>query len=447
VTLTADRNPATPSQTVTFTAAVTANPGTAVPGGTVQFTSDGAALATVSLTDGRAAFSTPLPAGSHTIVAAYSGDATYPAASATLTQMISGAPAAFRLSASVPASVFGQPVTFTARLPVGGAGTVRFSDGGTLLGSAALSGGEASFTIALPAAGRRTISATWTGDANYAAASAELAHIVEKAPTAILVTLGTGAASARVAASPPGGGAPSGSVRFVNGLTGAPLATATIKGGAAAAALGPITGPVSAVYEGDDNFQGSSAAPVSPPEAVNAASYAGDTVAADEIVSLFGPLRAGLRAAQVTDSAGETREARVLQSSAGQAAIVMPSDLAAGAAVVTAGGYSALVTVGPAAPGLFTADASGKGAPAGVADPLEVGEDGSILALYGTGFRHAKDVTTTIGEVEYVGAHGELPGLDQLNLRLPASLRGAGTAVLVVTADGVASNAVTLRIR
>jgi uncharacterized protein (TIGR03437 family) len=274
-----------------------------------------------------------------------------------------------------------------------------------------------------------------------------LQYPVDKAPTATILTLGTGAASARVAASPPGAGAPSGSVLFVNALTGAPLATATIKGSAATAVLGRFMGPVAAVYAGDDNFRGSASAPASPLDAVNAASYAGDTVAPEEIVSLFGPLPAGLHAAQVTDSDGETRDATVIQSAAGQAAIVMPTDLAAGTAVITAGGYSTLVTVAAVAPGLFTADASGKGAPAGVDDPLEIGPDGSTLVLYGTGFRNAKNVTASIGDVQYAGAQGEFPGLDQLNLRLPVAMRSAGTVILTVTADGVAANAVTLRIR
>jgi uncharacterized protein (TIGR03437 family) len=400
----------------------------------------------VVVAGGRAALSTALPAGSHTIVAAYSGDATYPAASATLIEVISGAPAVLGLNPSVTTSVFGQPVTFTARV-AGGTGTVRFSDDGGLLGSAGLSEGAASITVATLAAGSHTISASWTGDANFAAASAELPYLVDKAPTATVLTLGTGAASARVAASPPGAGAPSGNVLFVNAVTGAPLATATIKASAATAVLGPITGPVAAVYAGDDNFRGSTAAAASPLEAVNAASYAGATVAPDEIVSLFGPLPAGLRAAQVIDSDGKTHETAVIQSVAGQAAIVMPPDPAGGTAIVTAAGYSALVTIAAVAPGLFTADASGKGAPAGVDDPLEIGQDGSTLVLYGTGFRYAKNVTASIGDVQYAGAQGEFPGLDQVNLRLPPTMRGSGTMTLTVTADGVAANALTLRIR
>jgi uncharacterized protein (TIGR03437 family) len=100
---------------------------------------------------------------------------------------------------------------------------------------------------------------------------------------------------------------------------------------------------------------------------------------------------------------------------------------------------------------LFTADASGKGAPAGLTEPIEIGEDGAVVVLYGTGFRHAATPVCLIAgepvEVLYAGAQGEFPGLDQLNVRLRASLRGAGAVVLELKADGVSANPVLLTIR
>jgi uncharacterized protein (TIGR03437 family) len=146
------------------------------------------------------------------------------------------------------------------------------------------------------------------------------------------------------------------------------------------------------------------------------------------------------------------RDARVLHSAEGQAAVVMPPlGLAGGEATVTVGEWVALVDVTLVAPGLFTADASGKGAPAGLTAPIEVGEDGAMIVLYGTGFRHAKKATCTVAgrpvEVLYAGAQGDFPGLDQLNVRLPASLRGAGAAPLQLEVDGVAANPVVLTLR
>jgi uncharacterized protein (TIGR03437 family) len=452
VMLSSDRNPGAAAQPIAFTAVVMPGPGTSIPLGSVQFTANGAALGTVTLVAGRATLTVPLAPGQHLIAAAYSGDAVYAAASGSLTQVISGTQAGMGLIASVPSTVFGQPVTFTAQLASGGTGTAQFSDGASLLGSAPLAAGVASLSVATLAAGAHTISASWSGDATYAAASAELPYTVGRAPTATALTLGTGAASVRVVALAPGAGAPAGSVQIVNARTNAPLIAAALASGAATVILPRAGEAVAAVYTGDANFLGSVSAPASAVTAVNAASYAGQTVAPDEIVTLFGPIPAGLQAVKVTDREDETREARVLHSAAGQAAIVLPGGLTMGPAVVAIGDWEALVTVSATAPGLFTADASGRGAPAGLTAPVELGEDGATIVLYGTGIRHAasKPVCTVAGqpvEVLYAGAQGEFPGLDQVNLKLPQTLRGVGPAVLELIVDGVAANLVTLTLR
>jgi uncharacterized protein (TIGR03437 family) len=48
--------------------------------------------------------------------------------------------------------------------------------------------------------------------------------------------------------------------------------------------------------------------------------------------------------------------------------------------------------------------------------------------------------------VQYFGAQGQYPGLDQINLQVPAGLAGAGVLNLAVTA-GQPANAVTSNIR
>ncbi len=77
---------------VSFTAAVTAvTPGGATPTGTVTFTSDGTALGTVPVaSDGTATLpaSSDLADGYHTIIASYSGDATYVATTRSITQVV-----------------------------------------------------------------------------------------------------------------------------------------------------------------------------------------------------------------------------------------------------------------------------------------------------------------------------------------------------------------------
>ena len=79
----------------------------------------------------------------------------------------------------------------------------------------------------------------------------------------------------------------------------------------------------------------------------------------------------------------------------------------------------------------------------------DVGED---LVLYGTGMRHAasRPVCTVGGraaEVVYAGASEGMAGLDQVNVKLPAELRGAGEVAVVVTGDGAAANEVRARVK
>src|SRR5262249_53080827 len=77
-TLTASTTSITAGQPVTFTATVTPNQGT-LNGGTVTFLDDGAPLATLPLTTapGSPALTVPLDAGSHSVTAVYSGDASF----------------------------------------------------------------------------------------------------------------------------------------------------------------------------------------------------------------------------------------------------------------------------------------------------------------------------------------------------------------------------------
>ena len=97
------------------------------------------------------------------------------------------------------------------------------------------------------------------------------------------------------------------------------------------------------------------------------------------------------------------------------------------------------VQIDPVAPGLFSADASGKGAAAAVAlladgttqmtfqcaagkcttAPVAAGAQ-TIILLYGTGIRGYKSISATMGgqKADIVGAaaQGQYPGLDQVNV-------------------------------
>jgi len=47
----------------------------------------------------------------------------------------------------------------------------------------------------------------------------------------------------------------------------------------------------------------------------------------------------------------------------------------------------------------------------------------------------------------YAGAQGVYPGLDQVNVLLPATLKGKGTVNVTVTVDGSVSNAVAIAVQ
>ncbi len=169
---------------------------------------------------------------------------------------------------------------------------------------------------------------------------------------------------------------------------------------------------------------------------------------------------------QVRDSAGMTRNAGLFAVAQGQINFQIPPGTAEGQAAISlinsgnqvAAGTLRVVTV---APGLFTFNATRRGAPAGnllkiaadgsqtysslalldsknrwLPQPFDAGEAGAqfYLVLFGTGLRNTRGaVTATIGTtaapVAYAGAQGELAGLDQVNLGpLPETQTGNGGA-------------------
>jgi hypothetical protein len=84
-TLTSNRNPTRARQTITFTATV--NPSSVT--GSVTFYDGATALRTVTLSSGRASFSTAFSSGTHSITAVYSGNANYNSStSAVLSEVV-----------------------------------------------------------------------------------------------------------------------------------------------------------------------------------------------------------------------------------------------------------------------------------------------------------------------------------------------------------------------
>jgi uncharacterized protein (TIGR03437 family) len=66
----------------------------------------------------------------------------------------------------------------------------------------------------------------------------------------------------------------------------------------------------------------------------------------------------------------------------------------------------------------------------------------SVITLFGTGWRNSLPINVRINGqnavVEYAGPSGGFPGLDQINVRIPAGT--SGTVPLVVTTASGASS-------
>ncbi len=171
-----------------------------------------------------------------------------------------------------------------------------------------------------------------------------------------------------------------------------------------------------------------------------------------------------------TDSAGATFAAPLYYVSPGVINYVVPKGVANGKATffVTAGAasFTGTALISSVAPALYTANQTGQGPAAAQAltaqgaytntfqctspgnctvVPIDIAVS-PYLVLYGTGIRGAPqtNVNVQIGNVNapviYSGPEGVYPGLDQVNVSLPASLAGRGGLVVTVTVNGQATN-------
>ncbi|WP_353073317.1 Ig-like domain repeat protein [Tunturiibacter gelidoferens] len=197
-TLTQIVNKATPTVVVTtsgsstyggpVTITATVPPGTT---GTITITSGGMTLGsgTVNPTTGTVTVSTTtLPVGSDPITASYGGDTNDNPATGTTTQSVTKATPIVTLTSSANPSAVNQSVTFTASLPSGVTGTMTFTSGATLLGTSTITSGAAIISTSTLPAGSDTITATYSGDTNYNAATASLTQSVGKNTPPVTVT-------------------------------------------------------------------------------------------------------------------------------------------------------------------------------------------------------------------------------------------------------------------
>lgn len=228
----------------------------------------------------------------------------------------------------------------------------------------------------------------------------------------------------------------------------------------------------------------------------NAASYSGNESAPLSAVASFGEKLAGkvesatsaalafaLNGSTMTlrDAAGVLKLARLFFVSPNQVNFEAPAGMAPGNATATLYAASGAVASGtvnlaPTAPGVFSIQGNGQGVAAATAlrldasgnqvpvelfrctgatctaVPIDVSSP-VFVSLYGTGIRgrtSLEGVEVRAGgqrlPVQFAGAQGA-PGLDQVNVELPASLAGRGEIPIVLSVDGKVANTVTLRIQ
>ncbi len=256
---------------VTFTATVTSS-AASIPTGTVTFQDGVTTLGTGTLSGGTATFTTSgLGTGAHSITAIYGGDANFTGStSPILTETIGKAVSSIAVGSSNNPSIIGTAVTFTAAVtsPVTGTltGTVTFQDGATALGMGTLSGGTATFTTSGLTAGTHSITAVYSGDANFAGGtSPALMQTVNKVGDSTSVASSNnpsifGSAVTFTATVKPatGSGTPTGTVTFNDGAT--VLGAGTLSGATATFTTSGLTGgthSITAIYGGDANFASS----------------------------------------------------------------------------------------------------------------------------------------------------------------------------------------------
>jgi hypothetical protein len=133
-------------------------------------------------------------AGIHTLTVKYSGDSNYAPSTSSQGSVDLVYPTQTTLTPSAPTILDGQPLTVTAQIVPSKmassppSGTVTFNVSGNPVGTAAVSNSQAQITIASLTAGIIPITATYSGDTNYATSSGTFTETVNPVPTTTSLT-------------------------------------------------------------------------------------------------------------------------------------------------------------------------------------------------------------------------------------------------------------------
>ena len=275
-TITSDLpDPSVVGQAITFNYSVAVtSPGSGTPTGNVTV-SGGSDSCTGTAAAGSCSIIFTNP-GLKTLTASYAGDTNFITSSSTTenhTVKPAGTTTVITSDLSEP-SVVGQTATIqynvTVNVPGSGTptGTVMVSDGTqTCSGIGSVAAGSCSITFST--AGVKTFTATYIGNANFSGSSSSpaIAHTVNQATTTTIITSDSPDPSTvgqavtihyNVVVSSPGSGTPTGNVTVSDGTQ---SCTGSVAAGSCSIVFPEVGGKtLTATYEGDLNFTGSTSA-------------------------------------------------------------------------------------------------------------------------------------------------------------------------------------------
>lgn len=341
--LTTSMNPSIVGQAITFTSTVSSS--SAGVAGTVTFQDGSAALGSVPLSaNGTATFATAgLAFGPHAISAVYSGDTNHAGSSSpAIGEQIVQAATAVLTSAPNP-STSGTNAVFSVHIGGVGAliptGTATFSDGANALGVVTLdAAGNGALQTSALAVGSHSISAAYSGDANYAVSSTALIQTVVSANTQITLSGGAnpaiyGASLSLTAAIASNGGIATGTVTFTDG--GSAIGNSLLNSNGVAvltlSTLSPGSHTIVANYAGDGKAGASASTPllvtVSQLTSTTLASNTNPTSTLSAVVLIAAVANSGAGQATgiVTFNDGGTQLGTAALDATGRATLTVPS--------------------------------------------------------------------------------------------------------------------------
>jgi len=210
--------------------------------------------------------------GAHTLTVKYSGDSNYAPSSTTASASLVY-PTQTTVSSSAQTIPNGQPVTFTAKITPGQnanvppSGNVAFNINGNPVGPVAVSNNQAQLTVSNLYAGAVPITATYSGDSNYATSTGIFSQTVTQVNTSTTVTSSSQTITAgqqltltaRVTPSQMGAAPLTGTIQFTANETVLGVASVSNNQAQTAPFLNtPGSLQIQATYSGDQNYLTSS---------------------------------------------------------------------------------------------------------------------------------------------------------------------------------------------